>query len=326
MDFSDVTKIKPLNHILKAQQFTPEYLQQLFYKVSNFQKQFKNGTGRVILRRKLDNKLLFNVFYEPSTRTRYSFASAAHHLGMQVVDTENAKQFSSAIKGESIEDTIKVLCGYEPDAIVLRHNEAGAAEKAASVSTVPIINAGDGAGQHPTQALLDIYTIFNRLKTLNNLTVLVGGDLAYGRTARSLVYVLSKFRGTSFIFCSPEQLRMFPDIKAHLEECDTPYVEVHKDLHKVVALADVVYWTRIQKERITDPEIDFEHLTQRFIIDKKILSLMKPYSVLMHPLPRNNEISPEVDNDIRAAYFEQAANGMYVRMALLDSLLNTSSF
>jgi len=314
---------KNITHIIKSQQFSPEYLQKLFHKVASIQQQFKNGTGRVILRQKLANKLLFNVFYEPSTRTRYSFAAAAHHLGMQVIDTENAKQFSSAIKGESIEDTIKVLCGYAPDVIVLRHHEAGSADRAAAVSTVPIINAGDGAGQHPTQALLDVYTIFNRLKTLNKLTVLVGGDLAYGRTVRSLVYLLSKFKGTSFIFCSPEQLKMFPDIKEHLDDKNVPYIEVTKDLHRVISLADVVYWTRIQKERITDLDIDVDELMQQFVIDKPTMSLMKPYSVLMHPLPRNNEISTEVDDDVRSAYFEQASNGMYVRMALLETILGS---
>jgi aspartate carbamoyltransferase catalytic subunit len=315
------TRKNNFEHIIKSQQFSTEFLHQFFYKVSQIQQQFKNPTGQVILRQKLANKILFNLFYEPSTRTRYSFAAAAHHMGMQVIGTENAKHFSSAVKGESIEDTIKVLCGYHPDAIVLRHHEIGAAERAAAVSTVPIINAGDGAGQHPTQALLDVYTIFNRLKTLNNLTVLIGGDLANGRTTRSLVYLLAKFKGTNFVFCSPEPLKMLPDLKEHLEENEVSYIEIFDDLHKVVGAADVVYWTRIQKERITDPELDIDALIQKFVIDKQVLSLMKPYSVLMHPLPRNREISVEVDDDIRAAYFEQASNGMYVRMALLESLL-----
>jgi aspartate carbamoyltransferase catalytic subunit len=325
MDTYSVKQSK-LTHIIKAQQFSTDFLQQLFYKVASIQQQFKNPAGRVILRQKLSNKLLFNLFYEPSTRTRYSFASAAHHMGMQVIGTENAKTFSSAVKGESIEDTIKVLCGYAPDAIVLRHHEIGSAEKAAAVSTVPIINAGDGTGQHPTQALLDVYTIYNRLKTLNNLTVLIGGDLAYGRTVRSLVYLLSKFKGTNFIFCSPEPLKMFPDIKEHLEESGVPFIEVFEDLYKVISLADVVYWTRIQKERIEDPDLDIDELMSQFVIDNQMLSLMKPYSVLMHPLPRNSEIAVEVDNDIRAAYFEQASNGMFVRMALLEMVLKNKDF
>jgi len=314
---------KTINHIIKSQQFTPESLQKLFYDVSNIQTQFKNPAGRVVLKRKLAGKLLFNIFYEPSTRTRLSFAAAAHHMGMQVIGTEAANQFSSAIKGETLEDTIRVLCSYHPDAIVLRHHMEGSTERASLISTVPIINAGDGAGQHPTQALLDVYTIHNRLKTLNNLTVLVGGDLRHGRTVRSLVYLLSKFKGTNFIFCSPETLKMLPDIKDHLAENHIPYLEIFTDLSKVISLADVVYWTRIQKERIEDHS-NIDELMNQFVIDSSLMSLMKPYSVLMHPLPRNIEIPIEVDSDIRSVYFEQAENGLYVRMALLEMLLKDS--
>jgi aspartate carbamoyltransferase catalytic subunit len=311
---------KKLKHIIKSQQFTPDVLTELFYRVSNIHTQFKNPAGRVVLKRKLADKLLFNIFYEPSTRTRLSFASAAHHMGMRVVGTEAANQFSSAIKGETLEDTIRVLCSYHPDAIVLRHHTEGSVEKASELSTVPIINAGDGTGQHPTQALLDVYTIHNRLKTLNGLTILVGGDLAHGRTVRSLVYLLSKYPENNFIFCSPETLKMFPDIKNHLAENSVPYLEIFNDLSRVIGLADVVYRTRIQKERIED-HTNIDEIMKQFIIDLPMMSLMKPYSVLMHPLPRNLEISTAVDTDIRAAYFEQAENGLYVRMALLEMLL-----
>jgi aspartate carbamoyltransferase catalytic subunit len=312
---------KKFKHIIKSQQFTPEILTELFYRVSNIHTQFKNPAGRVVLRRSLADKLLFNIFYEPSTRTRLSFASAARHLGMHVEGTEAANHFSSAIKGETLEDTIRVLCSYYPDVIVLRHHTEGSVEKASELSTVPIINAGDGTGQHPTQALLDIYTIHNRLKTLSGLTILVGGDLAHGRTVRSLVYLLSKYQGNNFIFCSPETLKMFPDIKNHLAENSIPYLEIFNDLSRVIGLADVVYWTRIQKERITDETVDIDEVMKQFVIDLPIMSLMKPYSVLMHPLPRNLEISTDVDTDVRAAYFEQAENGLYIRMALLEMLL-----
>lgn len=312
---------KKFKHILRSQQFSPEDLAEIFYRANNIKSQVKNPTGQICLRSRLANKLLFNIFYEPSTRTRLSFASAAHHLGMEVIGTEAADQFSSAIKGETLEDTIRVLCSYQPNAIVLRHHTEGAAERAAAVSNVPIINAGDGSGQHPTQALLDVYTIFNRLKTLENLTILVGGDLAYGRTVRSLVYLLAKYPGNSFIFCSPESLKMFPDIKDHLAECGVPYLEIHSNLNKILGLADVVYWTRIQKERIDNSVINFDEIMQQFVIDQSAMTLMKPYSVLMHPLPRNSEIHPEVDGDVRAAYFEQAENGLYIRMALLEMLL-----
>jgi len=311
-----------LKHIIKSQQFSPEEIQKLFLRTAQMQQQFINPVGRTVLRQSfLTNKLLFNIFYEPSTRTRFSFAAAANHLGMQVVDTEAANHFSSVTKGETLEDTIKVLCQYYPDAIVLRHDQTGAAERAAAVSNCPIINAGDGKGQHPTQALLDLYTVWKRLKTLNGLTILVGGDLAHGRTVRSLVYLFSKFQGTQFIFCSPEQLRMLPDIKEHLEENNIVYTEVFENANKVLPLADVVYWTRVQAERIEDPNLDPEELRKQFVINTESMAFMKPYSVLMHPLPRVGEITTDCDRDVRAAYFEQAGNGMFVRMALLENIL-----
>lgn len=312
-----------LKHIIKSQQFEPEDIQKLFIRTSQIQQQFHNPAGRIVLRQSsLANKLLFNIFYEPSTRTRFSFAAAANHLGMQVVGTESAIHFSSVSKGETLEDTIKVLCQYYPDVIVLRHNEEGAAARAACVSNCPIINAGDGKGQHPTQALLDLYTVWRRLKTLNGLTILVGGDLANGRTVRSLVYLFSKFRGTKFIFCSPEQLRMLPDIKQHLDEQKISYTEVFSDANKFLPLADVVYWTRVQVERIEGCSIaSIDELRKQFIITPKSMAAMKPYSVLMHPLPRVGEITTDCDTDVRSAYFEQAGNGMFVRMALLENIL-----
>jgi aspartate carbamoyltransferase catalytic subunit len=315
-----LNKDKKVRHIIKSQQFEVGFLQSLFHRVAQIKKQFENGAGRVILRQRLSNKLLINLFYEASTRTRLSFAAAAYHLGMNVMGTENAREFSSAIKGETLEDSIKVLCHYCPDAIVIRHHEEGSVAKAAEISNVSIINAGDGKGQHPTQALLDLYTVWERLKTLNNLKILVGGDLAYGRTVRSLVYLLSKFQGTEFIFCAPEVLRMQPDIKDHLDEHSIPYVEVFENISKVIPLADVVYWTRIQKERI-EANLDLDQITKEFTIDMNTMALMKPFSILMHPLPRVHEITTDVDSDIRAAYFEQAGNGMYVRMALLEWIL-----
>ena len=311
-----------MKHILKSQQFNLKLLHKLLTRAKQIKQQFKNPAGRIVLRQKLANKLMFNVFYEPSTRTRISFASAANHLGMNVVGTENAREFSSAIKGETLEDSIKVLCHYYPDVIVLRHFEEGSVAKAAEISTAPIINAGDGKGQHPTQALLDLYTIWERFNRLNGLKVLVGGDLAHGRTVRSLVYLLSKFKGTEFIFCSPEILRMQEDIKEHLEEKSVPYIEVFDDLQKVIPVADVIYWTRTQLERIDESlGLDVEEIKQKFTIKTDELALMKPFSILMHPLPRVDEITVDVDNDVRAAYFEQAGNGMFVRMALLEWVL-----
>jgi len=302
-----------IRHVIYSQQFNHKFLENLFLRTQQIQKQFKNPAGKVVLKQRLADKLLFNIFYEPSTRTRLSFAAAAHHLGMTVIGTENAAQFSSAIKGETLEDTIRVLNGYCPDVIILRHPKEGAIVEAAEHSRIPIINAGDGAGQHPTQALLDLYTIWTRLRKLKDIHILVGGDLANGRTVRSLVYLLAKFPNISFTFCAPEQLQMLQDIKDYLEEYGVSYKETD-DLKSSISDADVIYWTRLQKERLQESmEIEND-----FIITKEHLALMKPYSVLLHPLPRNEEISKDVDSDVRAAYFEQSENGMYVRMALLE--------
>ena len=264
------------------------------------------------LGRLLDGGMLFTIFYEPSTRTRLSFAAAGQHLGMQVVGTENAREFSSAIKGETIEDTIRVLCQYQPDAIVMRHYQEGAADQAAAVSTVPIINAGDGAGQHPTQALLDMYTIFREIGRCENLKVVIGGDLKYGRTARSLSYLLAKYPRNQITYVAPDELRIANDIKTYLSQHKVSYVET-ADVAPALADADVVYWTRVQKERF-----DSTRLKETYQITADHLKLMKPTARLLHPLPRVKEIATEVDADPRAAYFRQAGNGMFIRMALIE--------
>ena len=256
---------------------------------------------------------MLQLFYEPSTRTRFSFFMAGKRLGMDVCWTENAREFSSAIKGETLEDTIRILCEFGPHVIVLRHHETGAAVRAAAVSTVPIINAGDGSGQHPTQALLDIYTIWKSFGHVAGLKVAMMGDLANGRTVRSLSYLLTKFSEVKIIFISPPHLTMSNDIKTWLagkgvdfQETDSPFPALYE--------ADVVYCTRIQKERGGQMSDDD---TQRFQIGTREMSWLKPKTIVMHPLPRNAEIATEVDSDPRAKYFEQAGNGMYIRMALL---------
>jgi aspartate carbamoyltransferase catalytic subunit len=233
--------------------------------------------------------------------------------------TDNAREFSSAAKGETLEDTIRIVSGYA-DVIVLRHNEEGAARRAAAVSTVPIINAGDGPGQHPTQALLDLYTIRAELGRLDGVHVAMVGDLANGRTVRSLAYLLSKFKDIKLWFVAPPQVAMRDDLKAHLDEHHVPWVET-QDLDAVLPEVDVVYQTRIQKERFADLET-YHAVKGVYRIDKASLALMRKYAVLMHPLPRVDEIAPEVDEDPRAAYFRQARNGLHVRMALLDRLLS----
>ena len=239
-------------------------------------------------------------------------------LGGDTMGTDNAREFSSAAKGETLEDTIRIVSGYA-DVIVLRHNEEGAARRAAAVSSVPVINAGDGPGQHPTQALLDLYTIRDELGHIDGIRIAMVGDLANGRTVRSLTYLLSKFRDIRICFVAPPQVAMRQDIKDHLDEHHVPWVET-EDLDAVLPQVDVIYQTRIQKERFSD-ESSYLALKGVYRIDTSTLARMRKEAIVMHPLPRVDEIAPEVDADPRAAYFRQARNGLYIRMALLDKLL-----
>jgi aspartate carbamoyltransferase catalytic subunit len=263
------------------------------------------------------NKILTNLFYKPSTRTRFSFESAIFRLGGKVLSTEQANEFSSEIKGEMLEDTIRITGNY-CDAIVIRSHEEGGAKRAAEVSSVPIINAGDGSGgQHPTQALLDLYTIYDECKTLDGLSVAIIGALDQGRTARSLAYLLSKFDRIKIYFIAPDELQIKPDILAHLDEKGIAY-ELSNSTDKIINKVDVAYQTRIDNERIYDQKIDLN----QYNIDAEVLKKMKQNSIIMHPLPRSVEISHEIDSDPRAAYFRQAENGLYVRMALLTMLFD----
>lgn len=305
-----------MRHVVYSQQFDRNILRHLFERADQFRKRIEEPSERVALTQLYRGKMLFSVFYEPSTRTRMSFSAAAEHLGMSVVTTENAREFSSAIKGETLEDTIRVLCEYYPDAIALRHYENGAAERAAAVSTVPIINAGDGSGQHPTQALLDLYTIHQALGTIDGLTVTIGGDLANGRTARSLAYLLTKFDNIRIRFIAPPELRMGEDIKEHLKEKGIPFKEQYA-LEDALSISDVVYWTRVQRERLKPGA----EQSSAFVIGREQVAQLKPNAILMHPLPRLDEIPPEIDSDPRAWYFRQAGNGMLIRMALLEWIL-----
>jgi aspartate carbamoyltransferase catalytic subunit len=302
-----------LRHVIESQQFTRHILEDLFARAEEIKREPHRFMGR------LAGQVMAALFYEPSTRTRLSFEAAMLRLGGQAMGTDNAREFSSAAKGETLEDTIRIVSGYA-DVIVLRHNEEGAARRAAAVSSVPIINAGDGPGQHPTQALLDLYTIRTELGKIDGVKVAMVGDLANGRTVRSLAYLLSKFRDIKVWFVAPPQVAMRDDLKAHLDEHQVSWVET-QDLDSVLPEVDVVYQTRIQKERFTDPDA-YNAVKGIYRIDKGSLALMRKYAVLMHPLPRVDEIAPEVDDDPRAAYFRQARNGLHIRMALLDRLLS----
>ncbi|TYH21112.1 hypothetical protein ES288_A04G016600v1 [Gossypium darwinii] len=259
------------------------------------------------------------LFYEPSTRTRLSFESAMKRLGGEVLTTENAREFSSAAKGETLEDTIRTVEGYS-DIIVMRHFESGAAKRAAATAGIPIINAGDGPGQHPTQALLDVYTIEREIGKLDGIRVGLVGDLANGRTVRSLAYLLAEYQDVKIYFVSPDVVKMKDDIKKYLTRRGVEWEE-SGDLMEVASKCDVVYQTRIQRERFGERIDLYEEARGKYIVDENVLKVMQSHAVVMHPLPRLDEITVDVDADPRAAYFRQAKNGLYIRMALLKLLL-----
>jgi len=304
-----------LHHVIEAQQFDLPTLSELFKVTEKMEKLVAEGGA-------LDYQkcVMATLFYEPSTRTRFSFETAMHRLGGRVISTENAAEFSSVAKGETLEDTIRVMNGYA-DVIVMRHYEVGAAKRASAASRIPVINAGDGVGQHPTQALLDLYTIRKEIGAIDGLRIAMVGDLAQGRTVRSLAYLLSKFRDIKMHFVAPPLLKMKEDILDYLREHKVWFTE-GVSLEEVLPQADVVYQTRVQKERFGDRTADYEKCRGVYVINRASLRLMKPNAIVMHPLPRLDEISMEVDEDPRAAYFRQAQNGLYVRMALLTMVLN----
>jgi len=309
--------MKKLHHIIESQQFDRDFLEkELFPLAKKMEKVAKEGGSKA-----LSGKRMITLFYEPSTRTRASFEMAMDLLGGKVVfSTENARQFSSAAKGETLEDTIRILNGYRPDVIVLRYDEEGGAKRAAEVSKVPIINGGDGTGQHPTQALLDLYTIQKEIGEIAGISVAMVGDLARGRTVRSLSYLLTKFPGVKIYFISPKAAKMRDDIKDYLKRKGVWFTEGN-DLREVAPKVEVIYQTRTQKERtplLADPEKEDGFC----IINQEVLDLMKKDAIIMHPLPHVEEIAPEVDLDPRAAYFRQAENGLYTRMALLKMILS----
>ena len=260
----------------------------------------------------LKGKILANLFYEPSTRTSSSFTSAMERLGGSVIPI-NEVRYSSVSKGESLPDTVRTLECYA-DVIVLRHPEVGASALAAQYARKPIINAGDGIGEHPTQALLDLFTIIEELGQADNLTVTMLGDLKYGRTVHSLARLLSLYN-VSLHYVSPDILRMPPEIIDELNEKGLPQYE-HSTLDEVVPKTDVLYVTRVQKERFAD-QAEYESVKDAYVITPDIMTKAKERMIVMHPLPRVGEISIEFDSDPRAAYFRQMEYGLYVRMALL---------
>lgn len=299
-----------LNHIIESQQFKVPRLLDLF-ELTNLMKKVVSRGGSL----DYHSKIMATLFYAPSTRTRFSFESAMLRLGGRILSTERAQEFSSVVEGESLEDTIRIIGNY-CDVIVLRHSEEGGAKRAAKVSKVPIINAGDGSGgQHPTQALLDLYTIQNECHTIDGLSVAFIGALDNGRTARSLAYLLSKFDRVKIYFIAPDEMQMKPDILSHLDEHNISY-ELADSTNGIIENIDVLYMTRIDRKRLVSKKINIG----TYNIDKNVLKKLKKDAIILHPLPRSVEIASEVDKDPRAAYFRQAENGLYVRMALLSML------
>lgn len=266
-----------------------------------------------------DGKTLATLFYEPSTRTRLSFEAAMLNLGGRVLGFASADS-SSAAKGESISDTIRVVSCYA-DICAIRHPKEGAPKVASQFSGIPVINAGDGGHQHPTQTLTDLLTIRSLKGRLGDLTIGLCGDLKFGRTVHSLIKSLSRYQGIRFALISPDELRL-PDYirKEVLDREEIPYEEV-SDLEDVMGKLDILYMTRVQRERFFNEE-DYVRLKDCYILTSKKMAAAKPDMAVLHPLPRVNEIATEVDSDPRAAYFKQAQYGVYVRMALIATLLN----
>jgi aspartate carbamoyltransferase catalytic subunit len=265
----------------------------------------------------LKGKILANLFYEPSTRTSSSFTAAMERLGGSVIPINEVK-YSSVTKGETLADTVRTLECYA-DVIVLRHPETGSAAIAAKAARKPVINAGDGIGEHPTQALLDTFTIVEELGRLDNLNVTLLGDLRYGRTVHSLARLLSSFTGIKLNYVSPEILRMPQEVMGEVAEKNVPQAE-YSSLEKVLPETDVLYVTRVQKERFEDPA-DYEKVKGAYVIDPDVMKPAKQDMIVMHPLPRVTEISMDFDDDPRAAYFRQMEYGLYVRMSLLAMVL-----
>lgn len=300
-----------MRHLMNPLDFSVEELDRLFDLANDIEKNMGKYAHAC------EGKKLATCFYEPSTRTRLSFESAMLNLGGSVIGFSDANS-SSASKGESVSDTIRVISCFA-DICAMRHPKEGAPMVAASRSSIPVINAGDGGHQHPTQTLTDLLTIRSLKGRLNNFTIGLCGDLKFGRTVHSLINALVRYEGIKFIFISPEELKVPDYITDMLKEKNIPYEEVIR-LEDTMPELDLLYMTRVQRERFFNEE-DYVRLKDFYILDKAKMELAKPDMMVLHPLPRVNEISVEVDDDPRAAYFKQVQYGVYVRMALILTLL-----
>ena len=265
----------------------------------------------------LEGYVIATLFFEPSTRTRLSFESAVNQLGGSIIGFSDIGT-TSVTKGETLYDTIKIVSNYS-DLIVIRHPLEGSARFASEVASVPVINAGDGANQHPTQTLLDMYSIQKTQGKLDGLNIFMVGDLKYGRTVHSLLMAMSQFQ-TTFNFISPDELKMPDKYKQHLDTLGLKYYE-HKDFTDIIAEADILYMTRVQKERFSDP-IEYEKVKNVYILKNDMLENTKDNMKVLHPFPRVNEITEDVDSNMKAYYFTQARNGVFTRQAIITSILD----
>ncbi|MDD2636283.1 MAG: aspartate carbamoyltransferase [Bacteroidales bacterium] len=289
-----------------------DFSKEDYFKILNLAEHFRQNPNQKLL----ENHIIASLFFEPSTRTRLSFETAVQRLGGRIIGFSEASN-SSISKGESLKDTILTVSRYA-DLIVMRHPIEGSARHAAVVSDKPIINAGDGSNQHPTQCLLDLYSIRKTQGTLENLNLFLVGDLKYGRTVHSLLMAMAQFNPV-FNFVSPPSLRMPQEYKDHLDELGIKYYE-HDTLNDNINHADIIYVTRVQKERFSEP-MDYEKVKNSYILKNEMLANTKPNLKILHPLPRVNEISTDVDTNEKAYYFDQAENGVYTRMAIIAIML-----
>lgn len=299
--------------ILSVDQFLVSDVEQLFEK-ANF---YKLGLSQGVVFKDLAGKIITALFYEPSSRTFGSFVAAIQRLGGGFIPLQGVT-YSSVSKGETLEDTVRTFESYS-DCIVMRHSETGACKRAASVLSIPLINAGDGIGEHPTQALLDLFTIRERLGTMEGLKVAMVGDLKYGRTVHSLSKLLSNYKGNTFYYISPPQSPMPSDILSLLKKKGVTVHQAHS-IVEVIHTVDVLYMTRVQKERMKASV--YEKIKNMFILDGRLAGKMKKKAIIMHPFPRVNELPTGVDANPRASYLtHQMRNGLYIRMALLSLVL-----
>lgn len=289
-----------------------DYSKEEYLQILELAKEFEKNPVQKIA----DGFVIASLFFEPSTRTMLSFESAANKLGARVIGFSGTSNTSVA-KGESFADTIKTVANYS-DLIVMRHPVEGSSRYASEVSKVPVINAGDGANQHPTQCLLDLYTIMQTQGTLDNLDITLVGDLKFGRTVHSLVQAMCNFN-TTFHLVSPEELKLPSAVKLHIKEKNLKYYQ-YTEMPEALKQADIVYMTRIQRERFQD-QLEYERVKNSFVLNKALLVNVKPNMRILHPLPRVNEISTDVDDTPQAYYFKQALNGVFVRQAIISKIL-----